>query len=218
MNHLINETRPMRKTLSPVNLRNRGIPSHLFNVRIYDLDDFGSEERRKFVDFMTDYLNDIPNRFNQNQGLFLYGSNGVGKSFCSCLIVKVAYAYRYTSRRCTFMDYINEYTRMWGIKNAEEKEEAEAIFYHKFKSVEFLVLEEVGKELDTKLSPTVLEDLLRYREERGLVTIICTNLEPKDIFERYGNSIMSLVKGNFTPIRIVGADNRNQTYKSRVGE
>lgn len=216
MNAIFNEARPKRKSLSVKNLLNRGIPKQLLDVKVADLDDFGSDERRKFVDFMTDYLEDIPTRFNQNQGLFLFGSNGVGKSFCSCLIVKMAYVYRYTSRRCTFMEYIQKYTRLWNIKNAEEKEEAEGLFFHKYKAVEFLVLEEIGKELDTKLAPTVLEDLLRYREERGLVTIICTNLEPKDVIERYGNSVGSLIKGNFTPIRIVGSDKRTQSYAERV--
>ena len=216
MNELFNAERPMRKSLAPKNLISRGIPKHLIEVSVNDLDDFGSEERRKFVDFMTNYLNNINSVFQNNQGLFLFGSNGVGKSFCSCLIVKMAYAYRYTSRRCTFMEYITEYTRLWNIKNADEKEQAEGMFYHKYKAVEFLVLEEIGKELDTKLSPTVLEDLLRYREERGLVTSICTNLEPKDVIERYGNSVGSLIKGNFTPIRIVGSDKRTQSYAERV--
>ena len=216
MNELFNAERPMRKSLAPKNLISRGIPKHLIEVSVTDLDDFGSEERRKFVDFMTNYLNNINSVFQNNQGLFLFGSNGVGKSFCSCLIVKMAYAYRYTSRRCTFMEYITEYTRLWNIKNADEKEQAEGMFYHKYKAVEFLVLEEIGKELDTKLAPTVLEDLLRYREERGLVTIICTNLEPKDVIERYGNSVGSLIKGNFTPVRIVGSDKRTQSYGQRV--
>lgn len=216
MNELLTVARPIRKSLSPKNLIARGIPKHLLEISVNDLDDFGSEDRRQFVDFMRDYLMNINLVFERNQGLFLFGSNGVGKSFCSCLIVKIAYAYRYTSRRCTFMEYIAEYTRLWNIKNADDKEEAEGLFYHKYKSVEFLVLEEIGKELDTKLSPTVLEDLLRYREERGLVTIICTNLEPKDVVERYGNSVGSLIKGNFTPIRIVGSDKRTQTYQGRV--
>ena len=216
MNELFNAKRPMRKSLAPKNLISRGIPKHLIEVSVNDLDDFGSEERRKFVDFMKKYLMNINDVYHNNQGLFLFGSNGVGKSFCSCLIVKMAYAYRYTSRRCTFMEYITEYTRLWNIRNTDEKEQAEGMFYHKYKAVEFLVLEEIGKELDTKLSPTVLEDLLRYREERGLVTIICTNLEPKDVVERYGNSVGSLIKGNFTPIRIVGSDKRTQSYNERV--
>ena len=215
MNAIFNEARPKRKSLSVKNLMNRGIPKQLLDVKVADLDDFGSDERRKFVDFMTDYLEDIPTRFNQNQGLFLFGSNGVGKSFCSCLIVKMAYVYRYTSRRCTFMEYISEYTRLWNIKNAEEKEEAEGLFFHKYKAVEFLVLEEVGKEIDSKVSAPILEDLLRYREDNGLVTIICTNLNLPLMSERYGESCLSLLKGNMTPIMIECEDSRLKSFKKR---
>lgn len=209
--------RPIRNHLSQSNLLKRGVPKQFHNCTTEDLDDFGSEDRAKVLEFIKDYINNLPLSFNNNVGLFLFGSNGVGKSFIASLIVKEAYRFRYTSKRCTFVDYITEYTNLWNIKNAEEKEEETGLFYHNYKAVEFLVIEEVGKELDTKLSPTVLEDLLRYREEKGLVTIICTNLTPKDLVDKYGASIGSLIKGNFTPIKLVGADKRENVFKKRKG-
>lgn len=210
--------RPIRKTLSTTNLLRRGVPQHLLNISINDLVDFGDSNRSKVVDYIKNYIKHLPDNFINNQGIMLYGSNGVGKSFIATIIVKYAYIFRYTSKRCTFMEYINEYTRMWGCKNPQEKEELEELFYRNYKAVEFLCLEEIGKELDTKLSPTVLEDLLRYREERGLVTIICTNLNPQDLTAKYGNSIMSLIKGNCTPIKLVGQDNRQSVFKERIEE
>lgn len=210
--------RPMRKVLSQANLVRRGVPVALQQCTMDDLKHFNIEERKVIIEYIQDYIRNIPDNFRSNQGILLYGSNGVGKSFIASLIVKYAYIFRYTSKRCTFMDYINEYTRMWGCKNPLEKEELEEYFYRNYKAVEFLCLEEIGKELDTKLSPTVLEDLLRYREERGLVTIICTNLNPKVLHERYGNSIMSLLKGNCTPIKLVGDDLRTKTFNERVGK
>lgn len=210
--------RPIRKTLSTANLLRRGVPQHLLNISINDLVDFGDSNRSQVVDYIKNYIKHLPDNFINNQGIMLYGSNGVGKSFIATIIVKYAYIFRYTSKRCTFMEYINEYTRMWGCKNPQEKEELEELFYRNYKAVEFLCLEEIGKELDTKLSPTVLEDLLRYREERGLVTIICTNLNPQDLTAKYGNSIMSLIKGNCTPIKLVGQDNRQSVFKERIEE
>lgn len=208
--------RPVRTTWSEKNLLKRGVPKALHNCTIDDLHGYGDKDREKVIDYVYDYIRNIPENFESNHGILLYGSNGVGKSFIASLIVKYAYIFRYTSKRCTFVDYINEYTRMWGCKNPQEKEELEELFYRNFKAVEFLCLEEIGKELDTKLSPTVLEDLLRYREERGLVTIICTNLNPKDLKDKYGNSIMSLLKGNCTPVKLVGADNRQSVFKERI--
>lgn len=209
-------SRPIRTTLSPLNLTRRGVPKALHNCTLKDLHDYDDEERAEIVNYIKDYIKHIPDNFNNNHGILLYGSNGVGKSFIASLIVKYAYAFRYTSKRATFMDYINEYTKLWGCKNPQEKEELEEYFYRNYKAVEFLCLEEIGKELDTKLAITVLEDLLRYREERGLVTIVCTNLHPKDLKEKYGNSIMSLVKGNCTPIKLVGQDKRKKVFNERI--
>lgn len=208
--------RPIRKELSPKVLLMRGVPKHLHDASFKDLDSFGSEARQTIIDYIVDYIKTIPTQFDNNNGLFIFGSNGTGKSFIASLIVKYAYIFRYTSKRCTLMDYINEYTRMWGCKNAEEREALEELFYRNFKAVEFLCIEEIGKEIDTKVSINILEDLLRYREENGLVTIICTNLEPKILAEKYGNSINSLLKGNCTPIKLVGSDNRLNTFKRRV--
>lgn len=204
--------RPRRTTVSASNLINRGVPKHLLDITPNDLEDYGDKNRSAVVEYVTEYINNIHYNFDNNKGIFLFGSNGTGKSFIATLLVKYAYIWRYTSRRCTFADYIIEYTRMWGCKNPSEKEELEEIFYHKYKGTEFLCIEEIGKELDTKLSVTVLEDLLRYREERGLVTIICTNLNLSNILEKYGASIVSLIKGNCTPIKLVGKDNRPDVY------
>ena len=151
-------------------------------------------------------------KFENNEGLFLYGSNGVGKSLLASIVVKEAYRQRYTSKRVSFMEYISEYTRIWDSRNKEEREELEAHFYNDYKAVEFLVIEEVGKEIDSKIAVAVLEDCLRYREEKGLPTIICTNLTPQSLVDKYGNSIASLIKGNFTPIQIVGSDKRKEHF------
>ena len=208
--------RPVRTSISNKNLLRRGVPKQLLDISLGDLNSFDDPDREKVILFVKKYIKHIPYNFRNNQGIMLYGSNGVGKSFIATLIVKYAYIFRYTSKRCTYMEYISEYTRMWGCKNPQEKEELEELFYRNYKAVEFLCLEEIGKELDTKLAPTVLEDLLRYREEKGLVTIICTNLNPSDLSTKYGNSIMSLIKGNCTPIKLVGEDKRREVFKERV--
>ena len=84
----------------------------------------------------------------------------------------------------------------------------------KYKGVEFLVLEEIGKEIDSKISKPILEDLLRYREEHGLVTIICSNITIREIQEIYGTSITSIIKGCMTPIKIVSNDKREEVYRN----
>ncbi|MFI3211676.1 MAG: hypothetical protein R3Y64_11590 [Peptostreptococcaceae bacterium] len=208
--------RPKRTSISSLNLSRRGIPKEFHNATLDDLKDFGSEDRRVVNTFVRDYIENIHSQFQNNKGIILSGSNGVGKSFIASLIIKYAYVNRYTSRRCTLVEYKDAYTRMWGSKSPSEKEELEEQFYLNFKAVEFLALEEIGKDITLNNTTVgILEDLLRYREERGLVTIICTNYTRVDLIDKYGSSINSLIQGNCTAIRIVDSDKRQEHYKER---
>ena len=196
--------RPIRTTLSNKNLINMGVPRALLDLSLEDLD-----LNEKILDYVQGYIDNIDNSFKYNKGLFLYGSNGTGKTSISSIIIKEAYRHRYTAKRMTWVDYMTLYTRAWGCNNFELKMHTEDVIKD-IKDREFLVLEEIGKEQDNKLAMTLLEDLLRHREDKGFPTIICTNLAPKSVVERYGASIESLIKGNMTPIKLVGKDNRKE--------
>lgn len=211
-------SRPKRNVLSSRNLTVMGVPKKMHDLCIEDFDTYDEEDLLTVRNFISEYLDNISDKFENNQGLFMYGSNGVGKTFLASMIVIEAYRCRYSARRVTFSEYISRYTSMWGAKTPEEKELLEDVFYNSYKAVEFLVLEEVGKELDTKLGAPVLEDLLRYREDNSLVTVICANLPPSEIKDRYGASVSSLLKGNMTPILIEGRDKRQEYYKDRLNE
>ena len=208
-------SRPVRKTMSKTSLSLIGIPKSFIDTTIEDFI-AKSTELKEVKSLVQQYIKDIDFNFDNNKGLFLCGSNGVGKTMLSCIILKEAYKHRYTSRRTTFVEYIDKYTRVWSSKNSEEKEAFEDELYTYYKSVEFLVLEELGKEIDSKVAAPILEDLLRYREDKGLVTILCTNLNTKTLSERYGESCMSLLKGNTIPVTIQSKDVRNSAFKKRI--
>lgn len=207
--------RPIRTYMNPKSLKLIGIPKSFIDS---ELEDYISEDEdlESVKDFVEKYISEIDTMFKLSSGIFFNGSNGVGKTMLSCIIAKEAYRHRYTTRRCTFIEYVDKYTKVWGAKNAEEKESIEDTLYTYYKAVEFLVLDEVGKEIDSKVSAPILEDLLRYREDNGLVTIICTNLNFDLMTERYGNSCMSLLKGNCTPITIESKDLRRKVFKEKL--
>lgn len=208
--------RPARHHLSPKNLILMGVPKKFHDLTMNDFQTYGEKDLVRVKEFMQDYILGLQSAFEDNQGLLLYGSNGVGKTFIACMIVKEAYRRRFTTARVTFVGYIDAYTRMWGAKTPDEKELLEQDFYNKYKAVEFLVIEEIGKEIDSKVAAPILEDCLRYREDHGLVTIICTNLDVPDIKDRYGMSVYSLMKGNMTPVCIEGKDKRVTFYNERL--
>ena len=192
--------RPKRTKISKKNLVNCGVPSRLHDLYLEDL-----EVEDKIKQYVLRYTEHLDKVYKEGKGIYFFGNNGVGKTTLACMILKECYTYRYTCKRITFMDYVSLYTRAWGDSEAKQEVEEEI---NKIKSREFLCLEEIGKENDTKVAVNVLEDLLRYREDNSLPTIICTNLNPKVIKERYGNSIYSLMKGNCVPIKVTGEDKR----------
>lgn len=208
--------RPIRKYLSPKSLSLIGIPKKFHESSIEDFRTYQSEDLEEVQDCIARYISHMNwQTLDKLGGLCLFGSNGVGKTLIACIVAKEAYKHRYSTRRVTFVDYMSRYTLVWSARSLEEKEVAEDDLFNNYKAVEFLVLEEIGKEVDSKASAPILEDLLRYREDNGLVTVICTNLSPKDIENRYGTSVSSLLKGNMTPIKIEGIDKRKEYYDNK---
>jgi DNA replication protein DnaC len=202
--------RVKRDSISCEALSQNGIPKEFHNLTIKDFQTFNEPVLQGIKDFLDDYLSTINYNFERNKGFLLSGTNGVGKTMISCLVLKEAYVYRYSIRRVTFVEYINRYTAAWNCNNFEERKSLEDLLFKNFKSVEFLCLEEIGKEIESKIGASVLEDLLRFREDKSLPTILCTNLTKNMIKQRYGSSVVSLIDGNMIHLSITGEDRRKE--------
>lgn len=207
--------RPWRSEVSNVSLFMMGVPKKFCNKTIKDFDTFGKKSLKQIKSFVANYINNLEENVEENNGICFIGSNGVGKSLLSCIILKEMYRHRYSCRRVTFSAYISACTESWGATKVE-RDGIEQDLLDKYKGVEFLVLEEIGKEIDSKIAKPILEDLLRYREEHGLVTIICTNLTPTTLKELYGASVCSLINGNMTVILIDSEDMRQEVFKGEL--
>ena len=207
--------RPIRTEVNKDSLIMMGVPRRFCDKTIKDFSTYGKKSLKDIKKFVNDYLDNINDNIEDNKGICFIGSNGVGKSFLSCIILKEAYKHRYSCRRVTFSSYISAYTESWGASKSE-RDVIENELFEKYKGVEFLVLEEIGKEIDSKIAKPILEDLLRYREEHGLVTIICTNLTPTTLKDIYGASVFSLINGNMTVIVIDSEDKRQEVFRGEL--
>lgn len=205
--------RPIREYLNEDSLVLMGVPKRLCKLTIKDFKTFNKSTLKSIKNFVSEYIENIVDNVENNKGICFVGSNGVGKTMLSCIILKEAYRHRYSCQRITFSSYISAYTESWGATKYD-RDEIEQELIEKYKGVEFLVLEEIGKEIDSKIAKPILEDLLRYREEHGLVTIICTNLDLSTIKEIYGASICSLIEGNFTIIIVESEDKRYEVFNN----
>lgn len=207
--------RPIRDSVSDGSLIMMGVPKRFTKKTLKDFNDYGKKSLKSVKSFVAEYISHIDENIEDNKGILFVGSNGVGKSLLSCIILKEAYRHRYSCRRVTFSAYISAYTESWGATKSD-RDVIEQDLLDKYKGVEFLVLEEIGKEIDSKIAKPILEDLLRYREEHGLVTVVCSNLNTDTIKDIYGNSVLSLLRGSMTRIIIDSEDKRQEVFRGEL--
>lgn len=81
---------------------------------------------------------------------------------------------------------------------------------------DLLILDDLGAEFASTFYVSCLYNLINSRMLEGRPTIISTNLEKKDIMERYGEQITSRIIGTFVPLTFVGKDIRQIKIQQRM--
>ena len=72
---------------------------------------------------------------------------------------------------------------------------------------DLLIIDDLGTEFSSQFSTSCLYNLVNTRQNKGLSTIISTNLSPKDLAERYDGRIYSRIAGNDYQVLIFGGKN-----------
>lgn len=199
---------PPRTTLSVQNLLLRGVPNEYIEGT---LDSYVQDDEVK--DFFNKYLTHLHDMYDDRVNLCLYGSNGSGKTFLSSLVVKEAYRLRYNSAITTMANLID-----LTFKYDKTPEDFEKI--KTYRSANFLVIDEVGKENFTKTGSNInlLEEILRSAVVEGQVVILCTNLPlegERGLYKQYGASIKSLINGSFVKLEFDNDDYRPTHQKKK---
>ena len=82
---------------------------------------------------------------------------------------------------------------------------------------DLLILDDVGTEFSSPFYTSALYNLINSRMLEGRPTIISTNLNQKQLSDRYGEAIASRITGTFQPLVCVGADVRLLKLKKSIG-
>lgn len=148
------------------------------------------------------YTDNCHSMYEDNVNLLLYGSNGVGKTYISSIILQYCYSYYFSTRMVTFKELINKTFRG---ENTED-----------YRNAHFLVIDELGAEISLKsdAEKSLLEDLLKYRFSKGYPTILCSNLDLEALKNRYGNTFFSMLS-EFVKVKIVGQDGRQDAFRQK---
>ena len=145
------------------------------------------------------YVRDFPAK---RGNLLLLGDTGTGKTHISTSIareiISKGYSVLYDSAENILLDFEADRFKS-GYGPHESKAE-------KYMECELLIIDDLGTEFSSQFSTVALLNLINTRQNKGLATIISTNLSAKDLAMRYDGRIYS---------RIAGSDYQILLFKGR---
>lgn len=155
-------------------------------------------------DVFRTYMKDLNANYEKGWGVFLYGNNGVGKTYASCALLKEITKAGY-STFCILSDEL----KLAYIDGSRFDTENSVV--QRVERVDFLLLEDLGKEYSGKgsgFAELCFENLLRKRSRECRPTIVTTNLTPVAFKERYKQSAASLAMECMIAVEMKGDDRR----------
>lgn len=173
--------------------------------------DYYKDDKKSYDIMQANYRtlkNYAENFTSQNpKSLLLIGGTGIGKTHLSSAVAKTVidrgYDVLYESAPNIFFEL--EQTRF--------SKDAEGVPGARYYDAELLIIDDLGTESITQYSVACLYNILNTRINRGLATIINTNLMPDALYSKYTDRIASRLLGEFVPLHFVGKDVRMQKLK-----
>lgn len=143
-------------------------------------------------------------------GLLFAGKVGVGKTTLLAVVLKYLAKANWTAYMTSLSELLEAIKRSWDTKDTSEIDRC--------KQVTFLGIDDLGKEHagPTGFSAVTFDNLIRYRVQHRLPTLLTTNLDRKEIKSRYGDATLSLIEGKTRIITVNGFDYRTKTLKHEI--
>lgn len=147
-------------------------------------------------------LRDYAENFTvSSPSLLFIGGTGLGKTHLSSAIAKAVIDRGYDVLYDTAIHLFSAFE--------DEKFRGENHGTEKYFSTEFLILDDLGTEMNSPFVTACLYDIVNSRLLCGLPMLISTNLSPKELAARYGERVLSrLLSDSFRSLVFVGKDAR----------
>ena len=140
-----------------------------------------------------------------SENLLFLGATGVGKTHLSLAIANVVinrgFSVCYGTSQNICDDLRNE---MFG------RDENIAYTKNQVLDADLLVLDDLRTEIDNQYNIATLYNVINSRILSGKPTIISTNYDFDELFEKYDQRITSRISGEYKTITLFGTDNRNK--------
>ena len=173
-----------------------------FDLEWYKSNPDHYERMKRNVKIAKNYADNFA---RHEDNLLLIGSTGTGKTHISTAIAKTiisqGFDVLYDSAQNIISDYETDRFRS-GYGQTEQISE-------KYVECDLLIIDDLGTEFTNQFSISVLYNLLNTRLNKGLSTIISTNLSAQELASKYEGRIYSrMIGADYTVLRFEGNDHR----------
>lgn len=164
------------------------------------------DPRKDSVAFIAcrDYANNDNLFGSKRNSLIIYGGVGSGKTHLAAAIANVMIDRGIPVLFGTFSEHL-EHIREEYDHTGQKK------YLSMMKSTPMLVLDDLGKERKTDWTQQILFDVINYRYEHLLPTIVTSNLNFEEMGRYVGNAIFSRLYEMSGGVKTAGADHRRQS-------
>ena len=199
--------RCFREALLKENIKSSGIGNLIekqsfenFDLSVYDEGDIRRRMERNYAaakSFAENFGKGIKN-------LLLIGKTGTGKTHLSTAIAKTVIESGYEVIYDSAQNIVSAFERD-RFKSGYGPYEPEG---DKYMECDLLILDDLGTEFVNSFTVSCLYNLLNTRQNRGLATVISTNLSPEDLSRKYEDRIYSRIVGGDSKILLFGGKDR----------
>jgi DNA replication protein DnaC len=142
---------------------------------------------------------------SHHDNLLLIGTTGTGKTHISTAIAKVVISQGFDVLYDSVQNIINDFENDKFRSGYNQTESAGA----KYLECDLLIIDDLGAEFVSQFSVSALYNLINTRQNKGLSTIISTNLSGPELAGKYDGRIYSRIIGaDYTVLRFEGNDYR----------
>lgn len=170
----------------------------------------GRARMARNLTLLRDYAENFSTR---SRNLLFLGNTGLGKTHLSTAlarrVIERGFDVYYTTALQMFADF--EHARFGTDMGMES-----VVSLDRYTSCELLILDDLGTEVSNQFTNSCLYMVLNERINKGLPTIINTNLKPIEIKERYADRIASRMLCEFEILMFVGTDIRSLKLNQKV--
>lgn len=166
-------------------------------------DNFNKSGREKIYKAAWSYA-ERDNLFDSNKNCLLFlGGVGTGKTHLAAAIANVLIERGIPTLFGTFVDHLQK------IKDEFNNTTLDT-YLSKMKTIPMLVIDDLGKERKSDWTQSILFDVINYRYEHMLPTIITSNLMDNDLMNYVSNATASRLNEMSVAIHTIGEDYRKK--------